>query len=124
MENIIEVTTRALQGPLLERLSLQTHESEGAIRRGMEQAVPISIAGLAAHASSEGNAERLLGALRAGNYPHVDAAAIGQTTTSPEATSRLVSRGRRSCAASWGRTGTTPRSTRSPGTPESARRRR
>jgi hypothetical protein len=117
MENIMEVTTRVLQGPLLERLSLQTHESEGAIRRGMEQAVPLSIAGLAAHASSAQNAEQLLGALRAGNYPHADAVAIGQTASSPGPPRAWSSRARRSCAGSWGRTSTTPRSRRSPETP-------
>ena len=45
MENITEVTARVLQGPFVQRLSLQTHESESAIRRGVEQAVPISSRG-------------------------------------------------------------------------------
>jgi outer membrane protein OmpA-like peptidoglycan-associated protein len=93
MENIMEVTTWVLKGPMLERLSQQTHESEGAIRRGVEQAVPISIAGLAAHTASEQNAEQLLGTLRSGNYPHADVGAIGQTTASPEVTTRLVQSG-------------------------------
>jgi outer membrane protein OmpA-like peptidoglycan-associated protein len=94
MENISEVTARVLQGPLLERLSNQTHESQSAIKRGVEQAVPISIAGIAAHAgSSEQKAQDLLGALRSGTLPHVDAGGIAQATENPEAATHLVQSG-------------------------------
>jgi len=91
MENIItEVTTIALRGDLLERLSSQIHESASATRRGVEQAVPVSVVGLAVHVSSEQRAEELLGAFRGRTYPQMDPSAVARTAVDPEATWRLA----------------------------------
>jgi hypothetical protein len=55
--------------------------------------VPISIAGLASHASSMKGAEQLLGAFRGGDYPHADARQMAETALDPDATSRLARSG-------------------------------
>lgn len=91
MENILEImSTTMLGGDTLSKLSAQMHESPGATRRGLETAVPASVAALAAHTSSEQKAEELLGAFRGGDYPHVELAEIAQVVSDPDATSRLT----------------------------------
>jgi outer membrane protein OmpA-like peptidoglycan-associated protein len=91
MENILEImSTTMLGGETLSKLSAQMRESPGATRRGLETAVPASVAALAAHTSSEQKAEELLGAFRGGDYPHVELAEIAQVVSDPEATSRLT----------------------------------
>jgi OmpA-OmpF porin, OOP family len=91
MENILEImSTTMLGGDTLSKLSAQMHESPGATRRGLETAVPASVAALAAHTTSEQKAEELLGAFRGGDYPHVELAEIAQVVSDPEATSRLT----------------------------------
>jgi hypothetical protein len=93
VESIIDVTRTALNGNVLERLSVQIRESPAATRRGIEQAVPISIAGLASHAATQPKAEALLGTLRRGNYPHTDAAEFARSATNADHTARLAMSG-------------------------------
>lgn len=93
MENIMELSGLAFRGEALERLSLRLHESKTATKRGIENALPVSIAGLAEHAASEGKAEELLSALRTGDYPHVDAAEVSKLVADPVATDRVVESG-------------------------------
>ncbi len=90
MENIMDFMSTALRGDALSQLSTQMHESPVATRRGLESAVPASVAALAAYGSSENKAEELLGAIRGGNYPHVDLDQVANVTSDPEATSRLA----------------------------------
>lgn len=71
MEHITEVTGMALQGSGVELLSARIHENQAATRQGFENAVPVSVAGLAAYASTDERAQELLGTLRRGNYPHL-----------------------------------------------------
>ena len=88
MENILDITSIALRGDVLSQLSTQMRETPSATRRGIENAVPISVAALAQHASSDQKAEELLGTLRGGSYPHVDPSNVTQMVSDPEATRR------------------------------------
>jgi OmpA-OmpF porin, OOP family len=90
MENIMDFMSTALRGDALSQLSTQMHESPVATRRGLESAVPASVAALAAYGSSENKAEELLGAIKGGNYPHVDPDQVANVTSDPEATSRIA----------------------------------
>jgi len=71
VEHITEVTGMALQAGAAEQLSLRINETQAATRRGLENAVPVSVAGLAAFASNRDNARELFRTLRRGSYPHL-----------------------------------------------------
>lgn len=93
MENILDMTNLAFGGEAVKRLSSVLHESPSATQRGVETALPASLASLAAFASSESKAAELLGAFRGGNYPHADAGEISRTVGDPAATTRLAQSG-------------------------------
>jgi outer membrane protein OmpA-like peptidoglycan-associated protein len=93
MENIMDLSSVAFRGDTVERLSSRLHESRGATKRGIEGALPLSIAGLAEHASTEGNAASLLSTLKGGNYPHVEARDLSRVVADPAATDRVVQSG-------------------------------
>src|SRR4051812_41097350 len=90
MESIMDIMGLAWKGDSVERLSSQIHESQTATRKGLESAVPLSMAGLASLFSSEQKASELLGTFRGGNFPHLDASEIGTLVKDPEATSKLT----------------------------------
>jgi outer membrane protein OmpA-like peptidoglycan-associated protein len=93
MENILEITRFAFQGDTMQRLSSVLHESQSATRTGIEAAIPASLAGLAAHATSEQKAADLLGAFRGGDFPHADASEVTRMVDDPVATARLAESG-------------------------------
>lgn len=93
MENILDMTNLAFGGDAVKRLSSVLHESPSATQRGVETALPTSLASLAAFASSESKAAELLGAFRGGNYPHADAGDITRLVGDPGATTRLAQSG-------------------------------
>ena len=93
MENIMERAHSALTGDAVRRLSSQIHETPTATERGLECAMPVSIAGLAMAASSERSAGELLSALRGGDYPHVGADDLSPMVSDPGATKRLAESG-------------------------------
>ncbi len=71
MEHITDVTGMALQAGAAEQLSLRINETQAATRRGLENAVPVSVAGLAAFAANRDNARELFRTIRRGSYPHL-----------------------------------------------------
>jgi OmpA-OmpF porin, OOP family len=93
MESIMESAHGALKADAVQRLSAQIHETPGATERGLESALPVSIAGLAVVASSERSAGELLRALRGGDYPHLGAAELHPTLADPGAVTRLAQSG-------------------------------
>jgi outer membrane protein OmpA-like peptidoglycan-associated protein len=93
MENILEITRFAFQGDAMQRLSSVLHESPGATKSGIEAAIPASLAGLAAHATSEQKAADLLGAFRGGDFPHADAGDVTKMVNDPVATARMAESG-------------------------------
>lgn len=90
MENIMDFMSAALHGNALSQLSSQMHESPAATRRGLESAVPAAFAALASYGSSSGKAEELVGAIKGGNYPHVDLDQVGEVASDPDATARIA----------------------------------
>jgi len=60
---ILEATEVFFSVEDVERLSSQIRESQRSTRRGLENAIPVSIAGLAVHAAEPRNAEHLLSTL-------------------------------------------------------------
>jgi len=93
MENILDMTSLAFGGDAVRRLSSVLHESPAATQKGVETALPASLASLAAFASSESKAAELLGAFQGGNYPHVEATDITRMVGDPAATTRLAQSG-------------------------------
>jgi len=93
MENILDITAVAFQGDAMRRLSSVLHESQNATQRGIETAVPASLAGLAAHAATEQKAEELLGRFRVGDYPHVEPGAVTTMVDDPATTARIAQSG-------------------------------
>jgi hypothetical protein len=93
MESILDITHAAFGGDAVQRLSSVLHESPSATQRGVETALPASLAGLAALASSEPKAAELLGAFRGGNYPHAEAGEVSRVIGDATATTRLAQSG-------------------------------
>jgi OmpA-OmpF porin, OOP family len=91
MENLVDMGRAALRGDTLSRMSSTLNESESGIRQGFEEAVPLSIAGLANQTQTEDDARSLLDTFRNGRYPHIDPGELGSTVTEPAATDRVVS---------------------------------
>jgi|GEM_PF-1298477 len=90
MESMMDIMGLALKGDSVERLSSQIHESQSATRKGLQSALPLSMAGLASLFSSEQKASELLGTFRGGNFPHVDVSEIGRIVSDPAATTELT----------------------------------
>jgi len=94
MESIMDILGLAWRGDSVERLSSQIHETQDATRKGLESAVPLSMAGLASLFSSEQEAGELLGSFKRGEFPHVDANEIGSLVSDPAATTQLARSGK------------------------------
>ena len=84
MEHITEVTNRALAAGAAEQLSLRINESQAATRRGLENAIPVSVAGLATFAANGDNARELFRTLRRGSYPHLGPEEVVEPAVSDE----------------------------------------
>jgi len=95
MRNMVDVSRTAFDGDALLRLSTVVHESQHATRRGLDHAVPASLAGLAAHAAHRGGARDLLGTFRAGDYPHLGPAEVSSLVDNPDKTVELAESGER-----------------------------
>lgn len=93
MDNMLDIARQASEDEALLRLSAVLHESHAATKRGIDSAVPTSIAGLAEHARSERNAEQLLSAFRDGDYPHVAPAELRALVQDPLSTVRMAASG-------------------------------
>jgi OmpA-OmpF porin, OOP family len=93
MENIMDLTSVAFRGETLDRLSAQLHESRAATKRGVENAMPVALAGLAEHARSEQNAEELLRTIQSGQYPHVESEAVQRATSDAVETNQIARAG-------------------------------
>jgi OOP family OmpA-OmpF porin len=90
MDNLVDMGRAALKGESVARMSATLHESERGIRQGFEDAVPLSIAGLAEQVNSEDRARQLLDGFQRGRYPQLDPGDLGPTVADPGATDRVV----------------------------------
>src|SRR5687767_2518550 len=93
MENIMDLTGVTFRGETLDRLSEQLHEPRVATKRGVENAMPVALAGLAEHARSKDNAEELLRSIRSGEYPHVEPEAVQRAAADPVETTDIARAG-------------------------------
>jgi OmpA-OmpF porin, OOP family len=90
MDNLVDMGRAALKGESVARMSSALQESEGGIRQGFADAVPLSIAGLADQVNSEDRARQLLDGFQRGRYPQMDPADLGPTVADADATDRVV----------------------------------
>lgn len=93
MDNLIAEANAALKGGTVKRMSALLHESERGTQQAFEEAVPVSIAGLADQAETEDGARSLLETFRAGEYPHVDPEDLGRAVVNPDDAARVVASG-------------------------------
>jgi len=89
----MDLTVAAFRGETLDRLSAQLHESRAATKRGVENAMPLALAGLAEHARSERNAAALLQTFRSGDYPHVELDDVPRAAGDPAQTNQIARAG-------------------------------
>jgi OmpA-OmpF porin, OOP family len=93
MENIMDLSSLAFRGEALDRLSAQLHESRAATKRGLDNAVPVALAGLAEETRSTNRAEQLLSVIRSGDYPHVRSGEVASALANPVETEQVVQSG-------------------------------
>ncbi len=94
MNSVMDIIGLAWRGDSVERLSSQLNESQSATRKGLEGAVPLSMAGLASLFSTENKASELLEAFQGGTVPHVDAGELGSVVSDRAATDKLAQAGK------------------------------
>jgi OOP family OmpA-OmpF porin len=93
MENVLETARAALSGETVGRVSSLLHESESGTRQGWQEALPVSVAGLASQAATPEGAQALLATLKEGRYAHVEPEDLRQTVADPRMAERVVSSG-------------------------------
>ena len=122
MESVMDMAQGFLGGDMLSRVSSWLHESPAGTKAAMQDALPVSVLGLANQAQSEEGSRALLGRFQRGDYPHLEADELGRAVTDPETTDRLVQSNRGFTEGMFG--GKLGRSSTAwPSTPASARRR-
>jgi OOP family OmpA-OmpF porin len=90
MDSIIEVARAALRGDAVERMSTWIGESPLAVQQGVDAAVPLSVVGIARHASTEGRAKVLLDGIEDGTYPYVEPGELDPLLDNPPAADKLA----------------------------------
>jgi outer membrane protein OmpA-like peptidoglycan-associated protein len=93
MNSVLDTAREALTGNTVSRLSSLLHENEGSTRKVFEQAVPVSVAGLASSASTEAGAQALLRTFEKADYSRFDPGDLGRTVADPGAVERVASSG-------------------------------
>jgi len=90
MDSIIEVARAALRGDTVERLRTWGGEGPLAVQQCIDAAVPLSVVGLARHASTEGRAQVLLEGIEDGTYPYVEPGELEVVLDSSSAADKLA----------------------------------
>jgi outer membrane protein OmpA-like peptidoglycan-associated protein len=90
MESVMDMAQGFLGGDMLSRVSSWLHESPAGTKAAMQDALPVSVLGLANQAQSEEGSRALLGRFQRGDYPHLEADELGRAVSDPETTDRLV----------------------------------
>ncbi len=89
--SLLQAASGMFQGKLFDRVSQWLGESPEKTRRGVQDALPATMIGVAEEAAGEAGAAGLLDHLREGRYPQLDSAEdIGRALESPQATDRMV----------------------------------
>lgn len=94
MTEIMESLSPILKGGTLEQLSGLTGGSPSQARQVLATALPVSIAGLAEHASTFEGSRELLEHFENDDYPHLDPSQIGDLAHHPRSSERLMDQSR------------------------------
>jgi outer membrane protein OmpA-like peptidoglycan-associated protein len=90
MESVMDMAQGFFGSDMLGRVSSWLHESPAGTKAAMQDALPVSLLGLANQASSEEGSRALLGRFQRGDYPHLEADELGRAVSDPDTTDRLV----------------------------------
>ena len=90
MESVMDMAQGFFGGDMLGRVSSWLHESPAGTKAAVQDALPVSLLGLANQAQSEEGSRALLGRFQRGDYPHLEADELGRAVTDPDTTDRLV----------------------------------
>jgi outer membrane protein OmpA-like peptidoglycan-associated protein len=90
MESVMDMAQGFFGSDMLNRVSAWLHESPAGTKAAVQDALPISLLGLANQAQSEEGSRTLLGRFQRGDYPHLEADELGRAVSDPDTTDRLV----------------------------------
>ena len=91
MESVMDMAQGFFGGDMLGRVSSWLHESPAGTKAAVQDALPVSLLGLANQAQSEEGSRALLGRFQRGDYPHLEAGrARTRRDAIPTTTDRLV----------------------------------
>jgi len=89
----MELVRGPMMGEIFGKISGFFRENPEGVRRGIESAVPLSMAGLAERASTQEGAQALLSTFKGGQYPHLDASELGRAVADPDTTANVARSG-------------------------------
>ncbi len=90
MESVMDMARGAFGADTLARLSSWLGESPAGTKAAVQDALPVSLVGLANQAGSEEGSRELLTRFQRGDYPHLEPDEIGRAMNDPAASDRLV----------------------------------
>jgi len=93
MENVMELVRGPMMGEVFGKISGFFRENPDGVKRGIESAVPLSMAGLAEQASTQEGAQALLSTFKGGQYPHMDASELGRAVADPDTAANVARSG-------------------------------
>jgi OOP family OmpA-OmpF porin len=93
MRSVVDTARDALTGKVVAGMSSLVHESETHTRMVFEQAVPVSVAGLARTASTEAGARALLQSFQRADHALLEPRDLGRTVADPLAAEQVASSG-------------------------------
>src|SRR5262245_60622583 len=90
MESVMDMARTAIGGDTLNRISSWLGESPAVTKAAVQDAIPMSLVGLANQATTDEGSRALLGHLQRGDYPHIAPDELERTVGDRESTERLV----------------------------------
>src|SRR5262245_49893 len=93
MENVMDLVRGPMMGDVFGKIGGLFRESPEGVKRGLESAVPLSMAGLAERASTQEGAQELLSTFKGGQYPHLDASDLGRAVADPNTAAGVAQSG-------------------------------
>jgi hypothetical protein len=90
MESVMDMARMAFGAETLSRISSWLRESPAGTKAAVQDALPVSILGVADQASTEEGSRALLDRLQSGDYPHLEAEDLSRTLKDPANTDRVV----------------------------------
>src|SRR5262245_15777322 len=94
MESVMDLARVAFGGDTVARLSSWLHESPAGTKAAVQNALPLSMLGVAEQAASEEGSRALLGRIHSGDYPHMQPDDLGYALADPSRTDQVVASSR------------------------------